>query len=114
MSKEADINTENSYPIKGTYQMNPNDGYITVSIWLEQGVWNLFYSDLDFGTGSMERYSGEIEPVDDNLFLVNSDQLDYEVISLEKEYLMLIDTDNNSAIKINKVLDIPTTSSEQI
>ncbi len=107
LSKEADINHENSVLRDGAYQSVPGEGILTtVSIWLRNDSWELFYYT---GSGDEERFSGDLEPIGDYLFLINSDQFDYDVVSVEKEYLLLIDTDSNNVIKANKVSDTPFT-----
>ncbi|MDD3026576.1 MAG: hypothetical protein PHI41_00725 [Erysipelotrichaceae bacterium] len=104
------ISQENEYQSKslsqraGSYQLWGGGETISASVGIDNEFW---YSEPGSG-GIAETFSCELEPIDDFLFLISSDQFDYNVVNLKEDYLMLIDTDTGNIMKIDKVSDTPT------
>lgn len=104
ISKEFEITSENLAQRSGTFQLWGGSETITVSVGLDNEFW---YSAP--GEGEIANtFSCELDPIDDYLFLINSDKFIYDLVSVEKDYLILIDTDKSSVMKISKISDTPT------
>ncbi len=104
ISIENEIRSENLSRRMGTYQLWGGGLAITASV----GIDNEFWYSQPGSDGIAETFYCKLEPIDNYLYLINSEEFDYNVVNVKEDTLLLVDTDNETILEIDKIDDLPT------
>lgn len=100
------MDTNKSYDIDditGTYQLFGGTKTVTVTI---EDQDNLYYQN-GFEDENI-KVKTQINKLYENLYLLENEKLSYNLVLFEDDYLLLIDINNQTYDKLEKVSDMPT------